>query len=98
MSCLAMHRNADPWPHPFIHAAKFIAAGMSGNMNKGITVLDDPDALINELVFDFENRFLVTGNSARGKDHCIAGRQGDGFHLVASELCQCSARLALATG
>ena len=75
MRRLAMHRNADLRPRPFIHLAQLVAARMAGDMHQRIAVLDDLDALVDQPVLDLEDRLLVAGNGARGKDHRVAGRQ-----------------------
>ena len=93
-----MNRHADPGPHPFVHALQFVAARMAGHMHQSVAVLDDPHALVDQAVLDFEDCLLVARNGARGKHHRVARRQRDRLHFVAGELGECRTLFTLAAG
>ena len=98
MRRLAMHGNADLRPRPFIHLAQLVAARMAGDVDQRVAVLDDLDALVDQQVLDLEDRLLVAGDGARRKHDDVARRQRHRLHLVARQLGERGARLALAAG
>ena len=98
MRRLAMDGNEDLRTDPLVHLLQFVAARMAGNMHQRIAVGDDLDALLDQAVLDVDDRLLVAGNGARGKDHRVAGGERDMAHLVAGKLGKGGARLALAAG
>src|SRR5690606_31200136 len=95
MSRLAVNRNQDLRSDPFIHPLQFVPSGMPGDVYQCISVFNDLDTLLDELVLDLKDSLLVSWDHARRVDYRVAGRQCEIFHLVTGKFGECSARLTL---
>ena len=73
-------------------------AGMSGNMQIRMTVINDLRALMEKLVNDAADRRFISGNGRGGNNHAVARCDLDLFVLRESHPIQCGHALALAAG
>ena len=72
MPRLAVHRNDDVGPDPFVHFDQLGPTGMPGNVNVGLLLGDNGDAEVGQLVHDPANRGLVARNDPRREDDRVA--------------------------
>ncbi len=84
--------------HEVEHQLQLFLAGVTGDVDVGLLVMDDFRAAPIEVVDHMRDRALVAGNRARGQDDDVATLDLDLLVLADGDACECRRRLALRTG